>query len=185
VQELATLAKSSGGLRFLTSLTITLPASGSFSRRKYFNGLLKLLTGKPLREIQISRPGGEISISEVLPEGFVDLLLREHGQRLTKFAVQKLETSATSIRAVCRHCPNLEQFFFALGKYDFVRRWPLHLCQIRSRRRRTFSVNNWDRSRSFTHSTFLSPNQATGSSCQETFPSGLSSSIGAPRLYIW
>lgn len=117
MQALSTLVSSSP-FPALTSLSLTLPTSSS--PITFFDGVYSVFRTSPLTEFTIWRAGGDVSNlkSSIIPIDFIRSFLLVHGERLQKFAVQRLETTMEVIEEVTKRCPKLEKFFIVLGPCD-------------------------------------------------------------------
>lgn len=119
MQALSTLVSSSP-FPALTSLSLTLPTSSS--PITFFDGVYSIFRTSPLTEFTIWRAGGDVSNlkSSIIPIDFIRSFLLVHGERLQKFAVQRLETTMEVIEEVTKRCPKLEKFFMVLGPCNMV-----------------------------------------------------------------
>lgn len=99
-------------LQSLSSVTLTVPKeSGSLDC--WWDDLNSVLSHAPLQEFQLYTIGGDL-IQRQLPETFASQLIKGHGLRLRKFAVQRLQVSLRIVGILCRECLRLERLFITL-----------------------------------------------------------------------
>ncbi|CAE6408103.1 unnamed protein product [Rhizoctonia solani] len=104
-------------LRFLTSISLTVPTSGGADqRRKWFESIILLLKHSPLESFQLYAGGGtdEFISYEGVDHEAIKELIDLHASTLRRIGIQRLIVPLESMAYACEKCSQLEEIFATL-----------------------------------------------------------------------